>query len=583
MNMLLLSSSGPIKTPVGACATAVESVEIGVDTILRGKAKVMIVGGFDDFGEEGSYEFAQMQATSNSINEFAMGREPKEHSRPASSTRAGFMESQGAGIQVLMRGDLAVQMGVPIRGIVAHTSTATDREGRSVPAPGQGILSSAKESGPASRYSSLEYRREQLREELERLESWVRREMEQVGQEGVRELQEEAERRRKEAQQRWGHGALEGRSEMSPLRAGLATFGLTVDDIGVASFHGTGTKANDTNEARVLFDQMRHLGRSEGNSIAAIMQKHLTGHPKGAAAAWMLNGAVQCLLSGKIPGNRNLDNVDSELESVMPYIYFPSRPIQTDGIKACLLKSFGFGQVGGEVLVVHPNYVLASLSRSQYEQYALRRSQRQQKTYVHHHAAMAGQAPFVRIQQEAPYAAAHQNAVLLNPLARRREGAMDGQTAALRLSAEMAMNGITGHTRGVGVDVESLSSLPLDNEDFVQRNFTARERDACSGKPDPQASLAARWCAKEAVCKALLSLASRAGSPSAPLADIEILNDSVSQAPLVVLHGAAKTLCEEHALSGFRLTMSHSGDYAMAFAVALSENDSPTDELHSNN
>ena len=39
VNMLLLSSSGPIKTPVGACATAVESVDIGIETILSGKAK----------------------------------------------------------------------------------------------------------------------------------------------------------------------------------------------------------------------------------------------------------------------------------------------------------------------------------------------------------------------------------------------------------------------------------------------------------------------------------------------------------------------------------------------------------------
>jgi len=66
INMLLLSASGPIKTPVGACATAAESVDIGVDTILAGKASVMIVGGVDDFCEEGSYEFAQMGATSNS-------------------------------------------------------------------------------------------------------------------------------------------------------------------------------------------------------------------------------------------------------------------------------------------------------------------------------------------------------------------------------------------------------------------------------------------------------------------------------------------------------------------------------------
>lgn len=40
-----------------ACsATALQSMEIACDTILSGKAKVMVAGGFDDFSEEGSYE-----------------------------------------------------------------------------------------------------------------------------------------------------------------------------------------------------------------------------------------------------------------------------------------------------------------------------------------------------------------------------------------------------------------------------------------------------------------------------------------------------------------------------------------------
>ncbi|KAH9466047.1 hypothetical protein Pst134EA_013895 [Puccinia striiformis f. sp. tritici] len=39
VNLLLLSSSGPIKIPVGACAIALQSVEIACDTILSGKAK----------------------------------------------------------------------------------------------------------------------------------------------------------------------------------------------------------------------------------------------------------------------------------------------------------------------------------------------------------------------------------------------------------------------------------------------------------------------------------------------------------------------------------------------------------------
>ena len=43
------------------------------DTILSGKAKVMIAGGFDDISEEDSYEFANMKATSNAGTEFTMG------------------------------------------------------------------------------------------------------------------------------------------------------------------------------------------------------------------------------------------------------------------------------------------------------------------------------------------------------------------------------------------------------------------------------------------------------------------------------------------------------------------------------
>jgi 3-oxoacyl-(acyl-carrier-protein) synthase len=70
-------------------ATALQSLEIACDSILSGKAKVMIAGGFDDISEEGSYEFANMKATSNAETEFAMGREPTEMSRPATTSRAG--------------------------------------------------------------------------------------------------------------------------------------------------------------------------------------------------------------------------------------------------------------------------------------------------------------------------------------------------------------------------------------------------------------------------------------------------------------------------------------------------------------
>lgn len=48
VNMLILSSNGPIRTPVGACATALESLDTAHDLIMTGKAKLCLVGGVDD-------------------------------------------------------------------------------------------------------------------------------------------------------------------------------------------------------------------------------------------------------------------------------------------------------------------------------------------------------------------------------------------------------------------------------------------------------------------------------------------------------------------------------------------------------
>ena len=42
----------------GCSATALQSMEIASETILTGKMKVMITGGFNDLCEEGSYEFS---------------------------------------------------------------------------------------------------------------------------------------------------------------------------------------------------------------------------------------------------------------------------------------------------------------------------------------------------------------------------------------------------------------------------------------------------------------------------------------------------------------------------------------------
>ncbi|AEO70741.1 uncharacterized protein THITE_2122453 [Thermothielavioides terrestris NRRL 8126] len=449
VNMLLLSSSGPIKTPVGACATAVESIDIGYETIMDGKARVCIVGGFDDFGEEGSYEFANMQATSNAVDEFAHGRTPKEMSRPATTTRNGFMESQGCGVQVIMTAKLALEMGVPIYGILALTTTASDKIGRSVPAPGQGVLTTAREHHGKfqSPLLDIKYRRRQierrsrqiqddkaadlqfLADEAEALKAQGHSaaEVEEYVADRARRIEEDAERQIKQVLRSYGNHFWKDEPSIAPLRGALATWGLTIDDLGVASFHGTSTKANDKNESSVICQQLAHLGRKKGNAVLGIFQKYLTGHPKGAAGAWMMNGCLQVLNTGLVPGNRNADNVDPVMEQ-FDYILYPSRSIQTDGVKAFSVTSFGFGQKGAQAIGVHPKYLFATLDEQTFNEYRTKVEARQRKAYRFFHNGMINNSLFVA-KDKAPYTDEQLSSVLLNPRARVTEDEKTGKFA----------------------------------------------------------------------------------------------------------------------------------------------------------
>ncbi|KAG2522184.1 hypothetical protein JM16_005912 [Phytophthora kernoviae] len=627
VNMLLLSSSGPIKTPVGACATAAESVDIGAETIKSGKARVVIVGGYDDFGEEGAYEFAQMKATSDSVKETSMGREPKEMCRPCSTTRGGFMESHGAGMQLLMDAQLALEMGLPIYGIVALTNTATDKNGRSVPAPGQGILTTAREAATDNAKPSplldIEYRRRQFDDELESIEKWYAREKVLIGEDEFRVtfLDEMKVRKVQSAQSIWGDQFFLGRADIAPLRGALNVWNLDIDDLGAASFHGTGTTANDKNESEVTHKQLAHLGRSSGNPLPVICQKHLTGHPKGAAAAWMFNGLLQVLNTGVIPGNHQLDNTCQTLRK-FDHLVYPNRSFQTVGVKAVLLKSFGFGQAGGEVVLVHPNYLLSTLPADEFQHYSSRREKRLINMNTYSQNVVTGKHVHIQVKNEAPYSSAQESNVYLDPTARAeydptsktwRFGGADSLAAneSRRLRAEKrakkvkaaaeaattsskktsgdsaassstlltAINqaatdlGLASKNLGMGVDVEPVATFENLNgrEDFIRRNFTDQEMAYCYSAPHPAASFAGRWAAKEAVIKAISSASPTEPNvwkgAGAPLREIEIFM-TASGAPSVLLSGYPLQVFNRLGLSKLSVSISHSGDFAVSQAVA---------------
>ncbi|KAJ3517947.1 hypothetical protein NLJ89_g178 [Agrocybe chaxingu] len=598
VNLLLLSSSGPVKIPVGACATALQSLEIASDSILSGKAKVMIAGGFDDISEEGSYEFANMKATSNAETEFAMGREPTEMSRPATTSRAGFMESQGTGVHVVMSARTALELGAPIRGILAFTSTSTDKAGRSVPAPGRGALTIAREvqSKHPMPILDLAYRSRQLAFRRTQISQWLAHEQTQLQEEieyrksqnevveddyisdRIASLEKEAGRQEKDALAMYG--MLEGYDpRVAPLRRALAVWGLTADDIGVLSIHGTSTAANEENETRIWNDIFTTISRTPGNAVPIVAQKSLLGHAKGGAAAWQMAGLLQTIITGIVPGNRNSDNIDSHFQD-RQFLLFPSKTIHTDGVRAGVMSSFGFGQVGGTAMVIHPRYLFGCLEPTYYENYKQHNRVRGLQSYKAMSEMMIKNS-LVKIKDHPPYIGEMEGKVLLNSMARASfdpktgEYSFKGKLAtevsvdisnAKTVSNIFATAPSTGGSVGVGVDQELISSVPSHNPTFLTRNFTDAEIAYCRAQPSPPSSFAARWVGKEAVFK---SLGVKSKGAAAAMKDIEILNDD-SGVPMVRLHGEAKLKAEERGIGKVLLSLSHSETVAIAFAQASS-------------
>jgi fatty acid synthase subunit alpha, fungi type len=138
----------------------------------------------------------------------------------------------------------------------------SDKAGRSVPAPGRGALTIARET-PSKHplpLLNIDYRARQLSFRRNQISQWLTHEQQQLKEEiefaktqgdvdeeyfttRIVGLEKEAARQEKDALGMYG--MLEGQDpHIAPLRRALAVWGLSVDDIGTLSIHGTSTKAN---------------------------------------------------------------------------------------------------------------------------------------------------------------------------------------------------------------------------------------------------------------------------------------------------------------------------------------------------
>lgn len=110
----------------------------------------------------------------------------------------------------------------------------------------------------------------------------------------------------------------------------------------------------------------------------------------------------------------------------------------------------------------------------------------------------------------------------------------------------------------IGTDIEEISRVEAAmtrTPRFREKLFTPAERAYCEDKARPAQHYTARFCAKEAFAKAL--------GVALSWQDVEILREEGGP-PTLVTHGEAARLLAGRTV---RLSLSHAGDYAVAFVL----------------
>lgn len=130
---------------------------------------------------------------------------------------------------------------------------------------------------------------------------------------------------------------------------------------------------------------------------------------------------------------------------------------------------------------------------------------------------------------------------------------------------------------GLGTDIVEIDRIrgmvERHGEHFVNRCFTAAEREYAGRHRDPAIRYSARWAAKEAVVKAIGS----GFIEGMTFHDVEIISLHTGE-PTVQLSGRAAELAAARGITRVLISMSHGRDYATATAIGLGDAGAATSE-----
>ncbi len=125
-------------------------------------------------------------------------------------------------------------------------------------------------------------------------------------------------------------------------------------------------------------------------------------------------------------------------------------------------------------------------------------------------------------------------------------------------------------TVGLGVDIVEIDRMRsvLDRTpSFARKVFTDAEQAFCNAKANPATHYAARFAAKEAVCKALGTGIMACG---VRMTDVEVVRDNRGK-PAVALHGRAAQIARDQGVIDVPLSLTYTHNVAVANAVAITK------------
>ncbi|MEE0475789.1 MAG: holo-ACP synthase, partial [Collinsella stercoris] len=127
---------------------------------------------------------------------------------------------------------------------------------------------------------------------------------------------------------------------------------------------------------------------------------------------------------------------------------------------------------------------------------------------------------------------------------------------------------VTVAEAGIGVDIVEIARMERiirDTPGFFPRMFTEEERHYCESSARPAAHYACRFAAREAVLK---SLGVGFGQEGVGRRDVAVSRDS-SGRPIAVLSGGALEVAKRLGVQEVALSLSFTGDLAVANAMAI--------------